>query len=117
VNCSAVFRWLTLLGLSLAGCLGPTRLMAALPVSEPLDDQLYYRRTHAGAWPPVGVNSADHSAEITNATAVATTIPATVKANGVTPQPLLDNNDSDGMQGVFQQVFLGRKTRKTLWLL
>jgi len=65
--------------------------MAALPVSEPLDDQLYYRRTHAGAWPPVGVNSADHSAEITNATAVATAMPATVKANGVTPQPLLDN--------------------------
>jgi len=24
-----------------------------------------------------------------------------------------DNIDSDGMQGVFQQVFLGRKTRKT----
>ncbi len=92
MNSCAIFRWLILLGLGLAGAFGAGWLMAAQPVSGPPDDQLYYRRTHAGAWPPAGVNSADHAGETTNLAPAAAAKPANVKAQGVSAQGLLDNN-------------------------
>lgn len=92
MNSCAIFRWLILLGLGVAGAFGADRLMAAQPVSGPPDDQLYYRRTHEGAWPPAGVNSADHAGETTNTSPAAAAIPASVHASGVAPQGLLDNN-------------------------
>ncbi len=55
--------------------------------TTPADAQLYYRRTHNGAWPPPGIDSANHTAETTN------TIPAPTTAPVPRAQPaiLLDN--------------------------
>jgi hypothetical protein len=63
-------------------------------VTNPPDAQLYYRRTHGGAYPPPGVNPSDHSDE-TNGTAAAAgfsgTAPAAPRpklANGINPNNL-----------------------------
>ena len=62
------------------------------------DADLYYRRTHGGAWPPAGVNASDHSWE-TSSPSDTTTVTAhaiTVSTNSSPPSPrprvLLDNN-------------------------
>ena len=73
---------------------------ATAALSPAPDADLYYRRTHGGAWPPAGVNAADHSWETNAAASTGTT---TVTAQAVTistnsvpasprPRVLLDNN-------------------------
>ena len=71
---------------------------ATAALSPAPDADLYYRRTHGGAWPPAGVNAASHAWE-TNIAAGTTTVTAqavTVSTNGSigTPRPqvLLYNN-------------------------
>ena len=71
---------------------------ATAALSPAPDADLYYRRTHAGAWPLAAVKAADHSWETNDAagTITVTAQAVTVGTNGASPSPrpqvLLDNN-------------------------
>jgi hypothetical protein len=70
------------------GPLALVLLSASLVAAQtPPDAELYYRRTHNGAWPPAGLNTSVHSWE------TAETVPATAEnvAPRATRGPLLDN--------------------------
>jgi hypothetical protein len=61
--------------------------LAAQP-SAPPDADLYYRRTHDGAWPPAGTNPSDHSGETTNIVKAGSVLPP----KNVQPKILLYDN-------------------------
>jgi hypothetical protein len=61
--------------------------LAAQPAAPP-DADLYYRRTHDGAWPPPGTNPSDHSGETTNIVKAGSVLPP----KKLQPKILLYNN-------------------------
>ena len=73
-------RWLSFLSLGVLFC-------AEAMAQTPPDADLYYRRTHDGAWPTAGVDPSDHSGETTNViSADSVQLP-----KGAQPMGLLDN--------------------------